>query len=566
MKSVMALCAKQFHRMAVRGMQIQVCRQGYELLLDLNHEARNDEDIAHLLAIAYSARMEILNTVEKIRLDSPVEFRERLREDDIGVMQIFRDLVSTDDGQRAVLSLKASQRDAEGILNLIDRFHDDRTLWHIMCGISEDAIPSVADNAIGNEFKLTLNRLDVKLTIGSDLIPSSLIIQGISLLKDTSDKGGAFSDVYEGQSSDGTKVAVKKLRTTLNASDTRTYSRAFCREASIWKHLRHPNVLQFLGVNFELFPRSLSLVSLWAENDHIMRYLHTQGFISDVVHRLLYETARGLAYLHKENIVHGDLRTDPSARPSARNVAATLEIFSPMKDRQYPNPPPYLGVPSAAEGSRRRSIEDLRSEASSPSYSDISAEDTTAPTKPLTSPPAVLQQRRNNPRVRFGDSIVVPINELASSSISEESLRVENTTIPPTPPRRKSSKQKSHRKGPSKPEIPMYLNQTNHYIPRPLLRDSGIMGPGDNTINPLEPLNPSSLRTLHGQHPYNPGFVPGFVYGNPYLTYMPLHSTIGSSIQPTVVSPRDDPVIPPYPGMSPPTFGTGPNMHHSMYR
>lgn len=218
------------------------------------------------------------------------------------------------------------------------------------------------------------------------------------------------------------------------------------------------------------------------------------------------------------------------------------------------------------------------------SYSDISAEDTTAPTKPLTSPPAVLQQRRSalrqpaapsrhrpesdsdNPRVRFGDSIVVPINERASSSISEESLRVENTTIPPTPPRRKSSKQKSHRKGPSKPEIPMYLNQTNHYIPRPLLRDSGIMGPGDNTFNPLEPLTPSSLRTLHEQHPYNPGFVPGFVYGNPYLTYMPLHSTIGPSIQPTVVSPRDDPVIPPYPGMSPPTFGTGPNMHHSMYR
>ena len=80
-----------------------------------------------------------------------------------------------------------------------------------MCGIPEDAIPSVSDNAIGNEFKRTLNRLDVKLTIGSDLIPSSLIIQGVTLLKDTSDRGGAFSDVYEGQSSDGTKVAVKQL-------------------------------------------------------------------------------------------------------------------------------------------------------------------------------------------------------------------------------------------------------------------------------------------------------------------------------------------------------------------
>lgn len=94
-----------------------------------------------------------------------------------------------------------------------------------MCGIPEDSVPSATDNAVANEFKLTLTRLDVKLTIGSDLIPSSLIIQGIDLVKDTSDKGGAFSDVYEGQFSDGTKVAVKKLRTTLNTNDTRTYTR-----------------------------------------------------------------------------------------------------------------------------------------------------------------------------------------------------------------------------------------------------------------------------------------------------------------------------------------------------
>lgn len=94
-----------------------------------------------------------------------------------------------------------------------------------MCGIPEETVPSDSDIVAGNEFKLKLNRLDVKLTIGSDLIPSSLIIQGITLLKEISEKGGAFSDVYEAQCADGTKVAVKKLRTTLNANDTRAYSR-----------------------------------------------------------------------------------------------------------------------------------------------------------------------------------------------------------------------------------------------------------------------------------------------------------------------------------------------------
>lgn len=107
-----------------------------------------------------------------------------------------------------------------------------------MCNTSEDAIPSEADIACGNEFKLKLNRLDVRLTVGSDLIPSSLIIQGISLIKEVSDKGGAFSDVYEAQCTDGTKVAVKKLRTTISGNDTRTMQsrvRSFLSTSLRWK-------------------------------------------------------------------------------------------------------------------------------------------------------------------------------------------------------------------------------------------------------------------------------------------------------------------------------------------
>ena len=59
---------------------------------------------------------------------------------------------------------------------------------------------------------------------------------------------------------------------------------------------------------------------------------------------------------------------DPSARPTARSVASALEMFSPMKDRQNAAPSSYLAIPAATEGSRRRSIEDLRSEASSPRF------------------------------------------------------------------------------------------------------------------------------------------------------------------------------------------------------
>ena len=115
-----------------------------------------------------------------------------------------------------------------------------------MCDIPENTIPSDSDTVVGTAFKLKLNRLDVKLTVGSDLIPSSLIIQGISLLKEISDRGGAFSDVYEAQCADGTKVAVKKLRTTLNANDTRAYSRVGGTSFEFWKDVQ--NYIIFSGI------------------------------------------------------------------------------------------------------------------------------------------------------------------------------------------------------------------------------------------------------------------------------------------------------------------------------
>lgn len=79
------------------------------------------------------------------------------------------------------------------------------------------------DVIVGGEFKSKLERLDVKLTELSGFIPSSLIKRDVRLIKETSEKGGAFSDVYEGQAGDGTKIAIKKLRTSLNGiiSDSR---------------------------------------------------------------------------------------------------------------------------------------------------------------------------------------------------------------------------------------------------------------------------------------------------------------------------------------------------------
>ncbi len=49
----------------------------------------------------------------------------------------------------------------------------------------------------------------------------------------------------------------------------------FCREALVWRNLKHPNVLLFLGVSTELFVPSFCLIYPWMENGNIMKFLAT---------------------------------------------------------------------------------------------------------------------------------------------------------------------------------------------------------------------------------------------------------------------------------------------------
>ncbi|TFK48834.1 kinase-like protein [Heliocybe sulcata] len=122
---------------------------------------------------------------------------------------------------------------------------------------------------------------------------------------------GGFADVYRAELN-GHTVALKKLR--VFSSDMTDQGRAkmkmLCREAMIWQHLEHPNILQFLGIDCDLYAGQWCLVSLWMENGTIMRYLKKRQPPADVnvINYMLYEIAQGLAYLRWENIVHGDLR------------------------------------------------------------------------------------------------------------------------------------------------------------------------------------------------------------------------------------------------------------------
>ncbi|KAG2137360.1 kinase-like domain-containing protein [Suillus cothurnatus] len=88
-------------------------------------------------------------------------------------------------------------------------------------------------------------------------------------------------------------VAVKILRPTLlldRRLATKT-ARKILREAKVWSTLNHPNVARFIGVCYE------------QERGEYIARLNDQQRV-----RLLRQFFSGLEYLHRKNVIHGDLK------------------------------------------------------------------------------------------------------------------------------------------------------------------------------------------------------------------------------------------------------------------
>ena len=95
----------------------------------------------------------------------------------------------------------------------------------------------------------------------------------------------------------------------------------FRREVIAWRHLRHPNILPFIGVNLER--RRLAMVSEWMDHGNISEFVKNHGevnrvqLVSDCIRSLgdrcerviqLADAANGLEYMHSIRMVHGDLK------------------------------------------------------------------------------------------------------------------------------------------------------------------------------------------------------------------------------------------------------------------
>ncbi|KDQ54575.1 hypothetical protein JAAARDRAFT_182079 [Jaapia argillacea MUCL 33604] len=159
--------------------------------------------------------------------------------------------------------------------------------------------------------KAKVHRLLVKISESTFQIPPSLYLQGVHVPHAAARIQigcGGLGNVYQG-TYNGSTVVVKHLRLTDEQGPT-DIKRRFSREVALWAQLRHPHILPLLGIDKEIFAPDMAMVSRFLPNGNLTAYVKgaAQFHVNVNIGRLLYEVSDGVTFLHRSEIVHGDLR------------------------------------------------------------------------------------------------------------------------------------------------------------------------------------------------------------------------------------------------------------------
>ena len=135
---------------------------------------------------------------------------------------------------------------------------------------------------------------------------------------------GGYSDVFCADL-DGKRVAIKAFRRS-SYMNKRELLR-LGEEAKIALNLSHPNIVTTLGKVVLRGPRPALVLELMSGGS-LQRMLHERPadappLSKEFAHKLVYEVALGLAYLHENNILHRDVKTG--------NVLLSADPFASWK-------------------------------------------------------------------------------------------------------------------------------------------------------------------------------------------------------------------------------------------
>ncbi|KAF7373350.1 Kinase-like protein [Mycena sanguinolenta] len=230
------------------------------------------------------SRKRVLELSNELELTNDPNFRTAIRADEERIATVLMTILSSKSGEETVLRLEGDS--AQHFLDVVQEKLDKGFI-------------------MVQEHTKIAQRIIRKLSALCDRLPSSLFIVGVTGRDEHPTFGGGYGDIYRALYRDQ-RVALKRMRHFLRGSDLRRTHLKLCREALVWKDLHHPHILPFLGIDADSFPSFLCMISPWMEHGTVLNHLKTHGHAN--LHKLLYEIAQGLEYLHSHNVVHGDLR------------------------------------------------------------------------------------------------------------------------------------------------------------------------------------------------------------------------------------------------------------------
>ncbi|XP_075110346.1 serine/threonine-protein kinase VIK-like isoform X4 [Nicotiana tabacum] len=173
-------------------------------------------------------------------------------------------------------------------------------------------------------------------TLGDSPTPCCIIDHGEVDMKDAALIGeqGAYGEVYLVKWR-GTEVAAKTIRASIASNPM--VKNAFLKELALWQKLRHPNIVQFLGV----LKQSDRLIFLteYLRNGSLYDQLRKKGRL-DPLTAVAYalDIARGMNYLHQHKphaIIHRDLTPRNVLQDEAGHLKVTdfgLSKIAQQKD------------------------------------------------------------------------------------------------------------------------------------------------------------------------------------------------------------------------------------------
>ncbi|KAG6916044.1 hypothetical protein DXG01_008668 [Tephrocybe rancida] len=151
-------------------------------------------------------------------------------------------------------------------------------------------------------FRKSLSVATHRLSARSGLYPACYESRDVVQEGEYPVNAGGFADIYKGKFQ-GRVVCLKAIR-LYQTDQIEHMLKATSKEAILWRQLLHPNVLTLFGLY--RFQNRVSIVTAWMENGDINVYLKKNPAAPR--QRLAADVANGLAYLHDNKIIHGDLK------------------------------------------------------------------------------------------------------------------------------------------------------------------------------------------------------------------------------------------------------------------